>query len=1681
MFEDRQNLTIVVSSAGLTQDTETIEFTASGLGSFPQSFTPSVLLPISLTLTEASRGSVTASSVHNGVEVSLVISYSPDANSPSQVPLLLSASQIDLEVLGTRISFSSLSNLTRAQVTEHVATVDGTLNVTPLPEVTATTEADPEDEGTLSWTLETDDPLPLDPYLPLLPALVVPVGWFTASRDREDLRNGEQLSADGMFESRVEIVFVTGEMLTLEVVSTGFDPTQPGRVQYTYTISGLHPPGFNASQILPLEVPIQSNVPGHVEGNSTLQDGSSLTVQISFTPLPLLPLPPSAVLIVDLSVPVFSRNGTVLTFETDSRLAPPTIPTASPTPTPPTAPPTATLASPTPAVSPTPTPSIPVVDTVNGSLDVELTDGTPFTTAQIQIRRNRRLTGRLDWSITLADAGLSEELLSVFSSLIIPFAWLHSDTTPAEVADGLQVTGDGKFNATLLLMFEDRQNLTIVVSSAGLTQDTETIEFTARALGSFPQSFTPSVLLPISLTLTEAIRGFITASTVHNGVEVSLVISYSPDANSPSQVPLLLSANQIDLEVIGTRISFSSLSNLTRAQVTEHVATVDGTLNVTPLPEVTATTEADPEDEGALSWTLETDDPLPLDPYLPLLPALVVPVGWFTASRDREDLRNGEQLSADGMFESRVEIVFVTGEMLTLEVVSTGFDPTQPGRVQYTYTISGLHPPGFNASQILPLEVPIQSNVPGRVEGSSTLQDGSSLTVQISFPPLPLLPLPPSAVLIVDLSVPVFSRNGTELSFDTDSRLSPPTIATASPTPTPPTAPPTAPLASPTPAVSPTPTPSIPVVDTVNGSLDVDLTDGTPFTTAQIQIRRNRRQTGRLDWSITLADAGLSDELLSVFSSLIIPFAWLHSDTIPAEVADGLQVTGDGKFNATLLLMFEDRQNLTIVVSSARLTQDTETIEFTASAFDSFPQSFTPSVLLPISLTLTEAIRGFITASSVHNGVEVSLVISYSPDANSPSQVPLLLSASQIDLEVIGTRISFSSLSNLTRAQVTEHVATVDGTLNGTPLPEVTATTEADPEDEGTLSWTLETDDPLPLDPYLPLLPALVVPVGWFTASRDREDLMNGEQLSADGMFESTVEIVFVTGEKLTVEVVSTGFDPTQPGRVQYTYTISGSHPPGFNASQILPLEVPIQSNVPGRVEGNSTLLDGSSLTVQISFPPLPLLPLPPSAVLIVDLSVPVFSRNGTVLTFETDSRLAPPTIATASPTPTPPTAPPTATLASPTPAVSPTPTPSIPVVLISLFGEIGGTTFPETLIEVFDDVSFQNWRINLAKDSPRVVQFLNILPLLTPMYSVLLNEDVHVEGSVNGSLLREITNAEVTVDFSTGHRLVLIHSRTGDDMFVIEVVGSYPNNFRPSREILSTTVLVTENTRHRSVFKFFVDRSPAILTAYHDDNVVIPVNTTVTEERFNLNVQNNTITFSIATSVNESIQCNCSGLSDECDILTRECLNCQLNTTGVACTDCLPGYYPTNANNLTEGCSPCSCPGLPGSNQIFSNSCRIESQELICLDCVEGHSGPRCNECADGYFGNPIRGIQCQRCQCSGNIDITLPGNCNTTSGECLQCLNNTTGFSCENCVPGYWGDATERVCRGELLLLCCYQHFSFIPPPLRSYEHAKKNALVHRPWFLSLAKQDAVGKGAVKGQNGPKFSFVATSSEEL
>ncbi|PNJ39031.1 LAMA4 isoform 15, partial [Pongo abelii] len=49
-----------------------------------------------------------------------------------------------------------------------------------------------------------------------------------------------------------------------------------------------------------------------------------------------------------------------------------------------------------------------------------------------------------------------------------------------------------------------------------------------------------------------------------------------------------------------------------------------------------------------------------------------------------------------------------------------------------------------------------------------------------------------------------------------------------------------------------------------------------------------------------------------------------------------------------------------------------------------------------------------------------------------------------------------------------------------------------------------------------------------------------------------------------------------------------------------------------------------------------------------------------------------------------------------------------------------------------------------------------------------------------------------------------------------------------------------------------------------------------------------------------------------------------------------------------------------------------------------------------------------CKKCDCSGNSDPNLIfEDCDEVTGQCRNCLRNTTGFKCERCAPGYYGDA--------------------------------------------------------------------------
>ncbi|XP_028287743.1 laminin subunit beta-4 isoform X2 [Parambassis ranga] len=158
---------------------------------------------------------------------------------------------------------------------------------------------------------------------------------------------------------------------------------------------------------------------------------------------------------------------------------------------------------------------------------------------------------------------------------------------------------------------------------------------------------------------------------------------------------------------------------------------------------------------------------------------------------------------------------------------------------------------------------------------------------------------------------------------------------------------------------------------------------------------------------------------------------------------------------------------------------------------------------------------------------------------------------------------------------------------------------------------------------------------------------------------------------------------------------------------------------------------------------------------------------------------------------------------------------------------------------------------------------------------------------------------------------------------------------------------------------------------------------------------------------------CECNGLSEVCDEETGECLNCREHATGPNCNRCVEGYYGNPV--YRQHCQPCLCPDVLSSGRFFATSCQYDSQTLsLTCNCREGHTGPHCNRCSPGFYGDlTLPGAQCQECLCNNNIDLDYLDACNSKTGECLHCLYNTIGPHCQNCKPGHYGNALEQDCK--------------------------------------------------------------------
>ncbi|XP_048583966.1 laminin subunit alpha-1 isoform X2 [Nematostella vectensis] len=133
------------------------------------------------------------------------------------------------------------------------------------------------------------------------------------------------------------------------------------------------------------------------------------------------------------------------------------------------------------------------------------------------------------------------------------------------------------------------------------------------------------------------------------------------------------------------------------------------------------------------------------------------------------------------------------------------------------------------------------------------------------------------------------------------------------------------------------------------------------------------------------------------------------------------------------------------------------------------------------------------------------------------------------------------------------------------------------------------------------------------------------------------------------------------------------------------------------------------------------------------------------------------------------------------------------------------------------------------------------------------------------------------------------------------------------------------------------------------------------------------------AAYLNGTLPCSCDPLGSrtlsECEPYGGQC-RCKPGVEGRDCGRCKPGFY----NMTSEGCRPCDCKG-PNS---------------VC-DPVSGEC-----ECPANKVGRT-----CEPCQCNNSTDKCL------RSGECRDCQHNTTGFYCDKCVTGTFGNATAQQCK--------------------------------------------------------------------
>ncbi|KAK6194781.1 hypothetical protein SNE40_000340 [Patella caerulea] len=165
--------------------------------------------------------------------------------------------------------------------------------------------------------------------------------------------------------------------------------------------------------------------------------------------------------------------------------------------------------------------------------------------------------------------------------------------------------------------------------------------------------------------------------------------------------------------------------------------------------------------------------------------------------------------------------------------------------------------------------------------------------------------------------------------------------------------------------------------------------------------------------------------------------------------------------------------------------------------------------------------------------------------------------------------------------------------------------------------------------------------------------------------------------------------------------------------------------------------------------------------------------------------------------------------------------------------------------------------------------------------------------------------------------------------------------------------------------------------------------------------------------TANECTKCECNDHAASCvyngTVGRGVCIDCQHNTTGHQCEECVQGFFPntTLPLNDTQRCTECSCEalGVTDANSSCIQTTNVLGQVPGQCKCKPLVTGRRCDECDPQYYGllMEVDPGTCKMCNC--DTDGTVGGSnvCGQADGQC-PCKPSTDTRTCGVCKDGFY-----------------------------------------------------------------------------